>query len=286
MENGIYNDMSIDAYHDNKTHLSSTTIRKARKSLKSMHYYMNNKQEKKSCFDFGNVFEIALIEGLEGINKTCIIFDENDRPEKEKGITSKINQVWKKGILNGDKYVINRHGNESLDTINKMLESCKSDETIKRLLNKIDYQTSIFWTCPKSGMKLKTRPDVSKANKNVLVDIKTAVDGSPKEFARAAATHDYPLQSCLQIKGCIDSGLMQKVDAYYWLVVEKTPPYHATIYNFTAEDIKYFNVELDYLIEITNKALIENSYPGYEQQADNKYGILDLKFPLWYKNML
>ena len=141
MKNGIYKGLSIDEYHENDTHISSTQIKRAKRSLSEYWFYEWNKQERKSHFDFGNAFECALIEP-EKFNDEVHIFDVEDRPEKEKGITSNKNQEWKKAILNGDKYAINKEGKESFETIALMLESCKKDATIQTLLENTEYQNA------------------------------------------------------------------------------------------------------------------------------------------------
>ena len=246
MKNGIYTDLSIDDYHSNDTHISATQIKRAKKSLSEYWYYEWHPQEKKSHFDFGNAFEMALIEP-KLFAENVIIFDAEKRPEKKKGITSEKNQSWKKEILNGDK-------------------------------------SSIFWTDEETGLNLKTRPDISKKKKNVIVDIKTAIDGSPEGFSRALSNNDYPLQACIQIDGCQSSGLIPVVDTYFWLVVEKVPPYNATLYEFDAEDIAYCMDGYQYYLSRIKKANEEQKYIGYTDRADNKHGILKANIPLWYRS--
>jgi exodeoxyribonuclease VIII len=294
MKDGIYTDITIKEYHGNRTHISSTNLRKARRSLKEFRFYQDGKiSEEKSCFDFGNAFELALIDKKGFENHVAIMQDQvwinealEEKPELKSPRSSKKYQELFKGFTdeNKGKYLINDTGNESFETIEYMLTSCYQDRVIKKLLENIEYQTSIFWTDKVTGLRLKTRPDVCKLNKNVVVDVKTADDGSPEAFSKALANYDYPFQACMQIDGVQQSGYMT-VDSYFWLVVEKKPPYNATLYQFSPEDIRYCMDEYTYVKECIRKAYESNLFPGYTQRSDNKFGVLTAQIPLWYKTI-
>lgn len=282
---GIYKEVDINEYHANKDWISSTGLKRAKKSLKDFYLYQQGyyDNQKKIHFDFGNAFELALLEP-DDFDSEVIIYDVEDRPEKEKGITSKANQEWKKSIFNTDKYVINKDGKESFRVIEEMLKSCYSDAIIQRLIKNIEYQYSMYWIDQETGLKLKTRPDICRSKDNVIVDVKTTADGSPEKFSKDLANFDYPFQAAMQIDGVLQSGLMAKVDKYFWLVIEKEPPFSATLYEFDSEDMEWMLTEYRYTLKCVAEALENNHYPSYSFRADNKYGILKAQIPLWYRN--
>lgn len=293
MKDGIYTDLGINEYHGNDTHISSTNFKKARRSLKEFHWYQTHKEtEQKSFFDFGNAFELALLDHDSFDSDVAILQSEywisealNEKPTLTVPKNSaKYKELKGKFLIeNEGKYLIEDKGKESFETIEMMLESCYKDQVIRQLIENIEYQTSIFWTDETTGLKLKTRPDISKLNKNVIVDVKTTEDGSPEAFAKSIGNYDYPFQACMQIDGCQQSNYMISVDKFFWLVVEKNPPYNATIYEFDRSDIVYFMDEYNYIKENIRKAQLENNYTGYSQRADNKFGVLTANIPLWYK---
>jgi hypothetical protein len=283
---GIHLDMSIEDYHNDKEFVSASSVKESIKSLAHFNLQRNKKSERKSHFDFGNIFEIALLDWINGtlhFKDKVHIFDVEDRPEKDKGITSNINQAWKKGILNGSKYVISSTGDESMETLLEMMRACARDSTIQTLLRNTTYQESYFWTCPETGVKLKSRPDLRKNGKGVIIDVKTALDGSPKEFAKQCANLEYPVQAVMQMKGAIQSGAINKMEKYYWLVVEKRAPFNATVYEFNVEDWQFVTDKLNYYLTLIKQAMEESKFVGYSQQADNKYGILTLELPMFYR---
>lgn len=301
ISNGIHTDISITDYHANTSHISATSIKEAKVSLKQFDWFRRGLMPKSDGlhFDFGNAFELALLD-KEGFEKSVAIRQEdywialaNEEYMKEKGKTYSTprnstrykaeESKWE--ALNEGKYQIPDKGKQSFETIEAMLTSCYSDETIKKLIEGTEYQLSLFWEDAETGLSLKTRPDICKRKKNVIVNLKTAEDGSPKKFSRDLVNYDYPLQACLEISGCLATGLMEQVDNYFWLVVEKNAPYNATIYEFDKADIALCMDELRFLIYKIAKAKEENHYPGYTDQADNKHGILQANIPLFYKTI-
>lgn len=276
----IVKDLSIKDYHNDKTHLSASSIKEAMKSMKHFNWYRNQPKENvfKAHFDLGNAFELLLLDHFQGTNGflDCVcVFDESQRPEQDKGITSKINQEWKQSILNGDKYVIFPKDVEILEA---MINSCFNDQTIVKLLSNTDKQVSLFWEDAESGLKLKSRPDVNKSKANVLVDIKTCDSASPQEFARAVAKFNYPIQAAIQMRGCVETGLMPQVDKYYWLAVEKKAPYCAQIFEFNPSDWG----AADTAVRMVLHKIAQGGDSGYSEQADNEFGIITLELPKYY----
>jgi hypothetical protein len=229
---GIHKHITIVDYHADTEYLSASVLKEANKSLKHMRWHLDNKKERKSHFDFGNAFEIALMDLMNDTKEfesSVHIFDEINRPDQKHGMTANKNVAWKKSFFEKEGYIINNTGDESRETIGHMLKSCWEDSTIQKLLRNTDYQSSCFWTDPKTGLKLKTRPDVCNVNKTVIIDVKTTQDASPEAFARDVAKYSYDMQAVMQINGVLETGMFKEVGAYYWLAVEKTPPYCAQI---------------------------------------------------------
>lgn len=296
IENGIHTDISILDYHANKTHLSATGLKMARKSLKEFQWWQQGKMPVNNGphFSFGNAFELALLDKVAfsagvGIfpdaEFVAMALDSNSSLVKPRSSKVYTEAADKWDVANMGRYRINDTGPESWEAIQCMLESCYQDKIIQALIKNTEYQLSLFWKDEETGLNLKTRPDVCKRKKNVVVNVKTILDGSPSGFSKELAKYDYPLQACIEITGCIATGLMESVDEYYWLVVEKVPPYNATIYQFDVEDQKYFMDELRYVLIKTKRAFDEGLFPGYSDRAENEYGILKANIPLWYKSL-
>src|SRR6478609_2382866 len=77
MNDGIYDNISIEDYHANKSHVSATTLKYAKTSLKHFDWYRRGllPREEKSQFHFGNAFELALLGGDEYTQKVAVFPD-------------------------------------------------------------------------------------------------------------------------------------------------------------------------------------------------------------------
>jgi hypothetical protein len=289
---GVHTDISIEDYHANKTHVSSTVVKYAKESLKHYDWYRNGKlpQAEKSHFAFGNAFELALLAQNEYKEKVairpegdwiaeCMKIQEYSNVRNTKKYKELADEF---DMRNRGKYFISETGSESFETIQEMLSSCYQDKVIQGLISNTEYQLSLFWTDEQSGVRMKTRPDICKRKKNVIVNLKTTLDGSPEAFSKDINKYDYALQACIESRGCVASGIMPTVDNYFWLVVEKVAPFNATIYEFTQSDLNACMDNLDFLLNKIARAEKQNLWPGYSERADNKYGILNAKIPLWY----
>lgn len=294
MDNGIYDNISIEDYHGNKTHVSATGIKSVKSSLALWKWNQTHPQETKLHLDFGNAFELALLDKANFEKSVAILQTETWKAkalaEKPSLKVPKLSALYKgeesKFLSDHEgKYIIPDVGPQSFEYIEYMLESCFKDAVIQKLISGVEYQLSLFWTDQQTGINLKTRPDICKRKKNVIVNLKTIIDGSPASFSRELAKWDYPLQASVEIRGCIESGLMPTVDNYFWLVVEKEPPFNATLYEFDPSDQRYSQDELDYLLSKIKRAREEDKYPGYGDRSDNQYGILTAQIPLYYKTI-
>lgn len=303
--NKIVKDMDIEKYHENKMILSSTGLKELKKSTRHFIQYLTTEQEKKTHFDFGNAFELAIMDKVSGtklFDKHVSVFRDHelynkvlsDRPDLKNVRACKEYKDEKESFYSQheDKYIILDKGEkESLEALNEMVDSCIKDKTIKRLLSNTEYQNSFFWKHP-SGVLCKTRPDFNKIKKNVIVDLKTMIDASPEAASRQAAKLEYFLQAVMQCDGAVRSGAMPRVDNYFWLAVEKEPPYNAVIYEYSEYDRDYMTEYYDHLMERAAKSfelikkLEKNEIDfimGYGETAENEYGILQMEIPLYYK---
>lgn len=290
MKNGIYTDISIEKYHHEIEAISASRLKKVRKS--EISFLHKEEQERKSHFDFGNAFELALMDEANGTNefakfvavaptttwtKAALASNPDLKNPAASKVYKDLKAAWESS--NDGKYQINAEGPESLGTINGMLSMLKKDETVWKLLENTSYQLTAIWE--DEGLKLKTRPDVAKINKNVILDVKTTRDASPHAFARQCAQLDYPIQAVMQIEGLEKSGGMEKVDRYYWLAVEKEAPYNYGLYHFTPDDIGAARIM--YQDALRRVRDIDKDNPkSYGKEASNEFGILDLEIPNYY----
>ena len=151
---GIYQDVSIDDYHADKSWISSTGLKHAKRSLAEFRMWSDGHfdAERKAVFDFGNAFELALLDH-DGFDQDVAIMPTEDwerealeekpdlkRPKQSTAYQSR-KSAWETD--HAGKYWIPDTGPESFDTIRYMLESCYRDSLIQKLIKNIEYQNSL-----------------------------------------------------------------------------------------------------------------------------------------------
>lgn len=293
-EPGIYQ-ISIDDYHADKSWISSTGVKHARGSMAEYRLFLDGywDNDVKTHFDYGNAMELFLID-KEGFNKSVAVapthkWVEEALAENPKLVSPRASKTYKAlserfSEENKDKYIIVEEGEkESFQALQVQAARCFADEYIAQMLTDIDYQSSCYWIDPETGLKMKSRPDIAKKKGNVLCNIKTLTDASPQGFQRKAVELDWPIQACIEIEGAIRTGLMPTVDHYFWLALEKDAPFNVQLYEFNQSDLEVIRDEYRYLLRRIKECTETGVWPGYGDQADNKYGILQLNLPPWYR---
>lgn len=132
-------------------------------------------------------------------------------------------------------------------------------------------ENSIFFRHELTGLQCKVRPDAWLGD--IVIDLKTAADGSYKSFQSSAINNGYFLQAGM-IKRALES-LNKPLKNFIFVVVEKKEPYAIGIYKLDDEALEYGANEFDTLMIELNKYIQKNEFPDY--------GIQTLSIPAWLK---
>ena len=133
-------------------------------------------------------------------------------------------------------------------------------------------ENSIFFRHELTGLQCKVRPDAWLGD--IVIDLKTAADGSYKSFQSSAINNGYFLQAGM-IKRALES-LNKPLKNFIFVVVEKKEPFAIGIYKLDDEALEYGANEFDTLMVELNKYIQKNEFPDY--------GIQTLSIPAWLKS--
>lgn len=298
IEDGVYYNMPIDVYHGNKTHESASLLKNLFKSLAHYKSEKNKKSERKIHFDFGNAYELAITDKDEFNRKVCIM-DESKRPFPEKNYQTKANKAWKdsfiKEAVSDGKLIIPKEGDNSSVAMNEMLGNFMTHKTADVLVKGSNFQTSIFWTDKKTGLKIKTRPDFWKTKNEkrhyaIVTDLKTDKDNTEEKHIKSICNLNYPVQSVIQMMGLLAAGLIDKNEdgvfnaRFFWIVCSKSSPFNTEVYEFAEEDICSFTTSVEEKLTELSKAKKENLFLSYNPSID--FGIRQVRFPFYYRNSM
>ena len=252
----------IEEYHQRDGALSASRLKQMLKS--PLHFKYPPESKAAAYFDIGSAVHTLLLEP-HLFEKEYFIYDESKRPKPEQNFSQKDNKEWKAAIFekNENKIILSNDQKEQCET---MAERVLEDPFAKELLSGPGWnEASIWYWDHKRKVRLKTRPDRLRANM-VIIDIKTAADASPKGFGRALGNFRYDIQAAMQIDG-VERHFKKKVPYYFYIVIEKTPPYAYGVYLLKSDTIWTGRTAYKQLLDIYKECKEKDEWPSYSYWA-------------------
>lgn len=149
-----------------------------------------------------------------------------------------------------------------METALYMRDSVWSNPTAAALLTGAHTEQSVFWNHAGTGQPCKARSDAVNLELRALIDVKTTVDASPREFARQFVRYGYGLQDVHYRQGF--SADTFAPEAFVFLAVEKSPPYLVALYELTADQLAVYQERHDSLMDRYSECLKTGLFPGYD----------------------
>jgi len=113
-------------------------------------------------------------------------------------------------------------------------------------------EISIFVKDPVSGLMLKTRPDLMIESRNMVYDVKTTQDASPKGFLSECVKYGYFLQGAHYVYTCKLAGY--DVDKFAFIACEKSSPFLSHLHIMGPEVMEWATVELHKTLAVIAEA--------------------------------
>lgn len=299
---GIYGNLSNDDYHGDKDSISRSGLMQFKKSPASYyHAYINPDRPAKTQtpdMQFGSAFHTYVLEP-HLFDKQYFVNDVelprvDDKPlkknlqaqyGKDKGSElyekAKALEVIQKAAR--DKAIADLDAKaegkvlftvDQMDKLRGMKQSVLSHPQGRQLIQGGKIEHSIFWECPHTGVKCKTRPDIW--HENMTVDLKTTKDASPRAFQSSIATFGYHVQSAFNREGIYHSGGAD-IKTHVFLVVEKDWPYAVGVYILDIEALEHGLVVMKNNLRDFARCKEHNDWPGYATET--------IGLPAWAMNL-
>ena len=248
-------------YHGRKTHLSSTDVRTHKKNKKQFKYSLTHDliKQTKAMAD-GTAVHAFFLE-RDKFDTDFVIKPADMR------LNTKVGKEW--ALEHQNKIIIDSELGNNLYEMEKSF----MDSPARLIYDKQGQsELSYFWD-DLGLVKGKCRPDWISNDGNIVVDIKTTTDASPKGFQKSIANWGYHLQLGWYIRGLQKLGLPAK--EFIFIAIEKTPPFSVGVYRANKEMITYANDEINNLVYDIDESLKSDDFPDYTPE------ILDLGLPNW-----
>ena len=248
-------------YHSRKTHLSSTNVRTHKKNKKQFKYSLTHELVKQTKAMADGTAVHAFFLERDKFDSDFVIKPADMR------LNTKAGKEW--ALEHQSKIIIDSELGNNLYEMEKSF----MDSPARLIYDKQGQsELSYFWD-DLGLVKGKCRPDWISNDGNIVVDIKTTTDASPKGFQKSIANWEYHLQLGWYIRGLQKLGLPAK--EFIFIAIEKTPPFSVGVYRANKEMITYANDEINNLVYDIDESLKSDDFPDYTPE------IMDLGLPNW-----
>lgn len=145
-------------------------------------------------------------------------------------------------------------------------------DTAGALLDGVDAEVSMFWTCPDTGIWLRGRMDghTQFYGMPAVVDLKTTADASPAGFRKSLAKYGYYMQGPWYRQGlaaCLGCS-PDDVD-FVFIVIPTVPPYLPMLYRLTPSDDERGQLQGRKAREIYRDCTETGEWPSWSDQIED-----------------
>lgn len=253
---GIY-DLSIEDYHRGPGISRSGLMEFKRSPYHYWYRYLNPDYKPKSSTPaqvIGNALHTFILEPNQFEKRYFVIPEFNKITKEGKERWQKIkSELGKKETLSAHQY----------QTLQHMAASLKKNKLAMQLIEKAEIEQSLYWIDPDTGILCKCRPDILR--NNLVCDLKTTQDGSPRSFQYAAFDYGYYIQAAM-VREALKQLKQTVVNDFLFIVIEKSAPYVISIYQLDQAFLDKGYQEFKALLTRYQHCLETNDWPAYSIQ--------------------
>ena len=147
---------------------------------------------------------------------------------------------------------------EDYGTVEAMRDAVMSHPTAGALLSQGRAETSVF--ADLDDVSCKCRPDWLRDD-GIIVDLKTTISASPRDFGRTVANFGYHLQQHHYLATCQAAGL--NVTRFLFIAVEKTPPFGVSVNLLDDAALEVAANQHDRLLSLYRECRADDRWPCY-----------------------
>lgn len=142
-----------------------------------------------------------------------------------------------------------------------------------------DVEVSVRWDDKETGVACKARWDgVADFAGGCILDFKTTIDASPREFERSIFKYGYHRQGAMYLEAADAHGIPAK--HYVIIATEKVPPYGTCLYRLTEGAIAVGADQIRNLLGQYHDCLEDDDWYGYSEEVQ------DIGLPSWAWNQM
>lgn len=226
--------------------LSASALKEIRKSPAHYWAWKHNQSRKESdAMRFGTAVHCAVLEPGRFANEyvICPKFDGRTTAGKE------AKKAWE--LHNKGKTAIE---SDEMEAVKQCTRSILSNPIVGPLLFKGKAEVSLFGQDDETGVDMKARLDY--LTDDMILDVKTTDDASPKGFERTVALYGYDIQAAHYLE-------MSQRSRFLFIAIEKTAPYAVGVYELDDELLEFARIERRARINLYASCKEMDSWPAY-----------------------
>jgi len=245
----ITHDLSNEEYHASDA-ISSSDVKAVLTT--SLYHWKNKSFTSTAAMDLGTVVHDMVLES--GANS--IRGPENRRGKEWKELKAEADAQGKTLLIESE-----------YDTADDMSAALMADPTCAKVLASKDgiREASLFAECPRTGLKLRCRPDIYVPSTRVMGDVKTTRDASPRGFAKQTYQLRYDVQGAFYkyVAELCD----WDVDYFTFQAVESTRPHAVCMHALSNEALELGKADmilaLHQIAEAQQKGEFTTNWPRF-----------------------
>jgi exodeoxyribonuclease VIII len=217
-------------YHTNTSRISKSGLDLINRA--PAHYYeryLNPKaapQKETPALVIGSAVHCAVLEPEE-FGKRYAVGPRVDRRTKAG------KEEWEAFLQTSEGFI--QLDSETATLCERIMEAVRRFPAAKYLLNAGKAEEVIEWTDEAIEVDCKARPDWLTPD-NIIVDLKTTEDASPRGFAQSVRKYRYDVQAAFYSDG-LEAATGKACEGFFFIAVEKAPPFLCAVYYLGADDI-------------------------------------------------
>lgn len=258
MKNGVY-DISIEEYHSCEGYSRSKLIHFAKSPLHFWHEAFGKKAQQKTAdvikkanpLEFGNALHTYVLE--------------RDSFDDRYIAMPKVNRATTVGKNAYQAFLAQAEGkqiicSEALDELKSMDLSIKMHKDATALISDADYEKSLFWTDPDTGILCKVRPDIW--HNNFICDLKTTQSGALRDFQKSVYAYSYHIQAGM-IQEALKHVLGVDMQNFIFVAIEKEAPYAVAVYRLDPLAVSLGVARFKNILQGIKTCTETNNWPSY-----------------------
>src|SRR5207237_1068569 len=214
--------------------------------------------EEKSEFDLGTAAHLAVLEADQFSARTCLVDAADYRTNKARELRDQARAEGKVPLL------FWQH-----DVVRAIAGSIRAHPIAREAFANGIPEATLTWRDAETGLPCKARVDWLPTHRRWLIDLKSAASANPLVWRDQAYRLGYHARAAWYLDGA-EAVTGQRPDEYWFVVVEKEPPYLVSVIAFDEAALDWGRAVNHRACALFARAVAVGEWPGYRDPGADR----------------